>query len=254
MRRDQSPRWWARLVSPDHWLGRSMLALRVRADLLRWIPRDPGDAAVKAIISRIAPAYTMVAVPRLRRLAAHAAQLSAEKIAGAVVECGTWRGGSLALVDWVFRQCGDRRPLWGFDSFEGLPPPGDHDPPPAHRGFFQGWCAASPEDVRAAIRVAGGAEAGARLVTGWLDRTLPSTDTGPIALLNIDVDWYDSVTTVFEQLYDRVVPGGIVNIDDYGRWGGCDRAVHDFLERRSLPLSLITRSGRHGAWLRVPRR
>jgi O-methyltransferase len=253
MNRDATPRWWARLVSPDHWVGQSLLAARVRADLLRWRPADSGERALKAIISRVAPAYTMVGVSRLRRQAAHAAQISADRIAGAVVECGTWRGGSLALIDWAFRRRGDPRPLWGFDSFEGLPPPGDHDPLPAHRGFFQGWCRASPDDVRAAIRAAGGSADGAQLVAGWLDRTLRSTDTGPIALLNVDVDWYDSVSTVFEQLFDRVVPGGIVNIDDYGRWAGCDRAVHDFLSRRDLPLAILNRTGRHGAWLRVPR-
>ena len=249
-----APRRWARIVSPDHPVGRSLLALRLRADLLRWRPRDARDRALKGAIARIAPAYTMVGVPRLRRLAAHAALLSAETIPGAVVECGTWRGGSLALADWVFRAGDDPRPLWGFDSFEGLPPPGDRDPPPAHRGFFHGWCTASPDDVRQAMAAAGGSTDRLHLVAGWLDRTLPATETGPIALLHVDVDWYESVKTVFDHLFDRVSPGGIVAIDDYGRWGGCDRAVHEFLDRRGLPASVLNRTARHGAWLRVPRR
>lgn len=248
-----APLRWARWVSPDHWFGQSLLALRSRADLLRWRPHGAADRALKDAISRIAPGYTMVGVPRLRRLAAHAALLHADAIPGAVVECGTWRGGSLALVDWVFRACGDPRPLWGFDSFEGLPPPGDLDPLPAHRGFFHGWCTASPGDVREAIRAAGGSTERLQLVAGWLDTTLARTHTGQIALLNVDVDWYDSVRTVLEQLFDRMSPGGIISVDDYGRWGGCDRAVHEFLDRRGFPRAILNRTGRHGAWLRVPR-
>jgi O-methyltransferase len=255
MSRDQyAPVPWARWVSPDHWVGQALLALRSRADLMAWRPRDAADRTLKEVVARVSPTYTMVGVPRLRRLAAHAALLHAEAIPGAVVECGTWRGGSLALVDWVFRMRGDPRPLWGFDSFEGLPPPGDRDPAPAHRGFFQGWCTASPDDVREAIRAAGGSPDRVQLVAGWLDRTLTRTETGRIALLNVDVDWYESVTTVFEELFDRMSPGGIISVDDYGRWGGCDRAVHAFLDRRGLPDSILNRTGRHGAWLRVPGR
>jgi O-methyltransferase len=244
--------WWARAISTDHWLGRTLLAARARADLALWRPATQAERALKAAMARVSPAYTMVAVERLKQLAAHAVTVHGDRIAGAVVECGTWRGGSLALMDWVLRELEDPRPLWGFDSFEGLPAPGGRDPIAAHRGFFRGWCAASPDDVRAAIRALDGPAGRLHLVGGWLDQTLPRTETGPIALLNIDVDWYESVQSVFVQLFDRMSPGGIINIDDYGRWSGCDQAVHDFLESRGLPLGLIQRTERHGAWFRVP--
>src|SRR6266849_2479957 len=141
-------RWWARAVAPDRPLGRLLLSSRSCVQLAQWRPRDTRDLAVKRAIELVTPRYTMVAVPRLRQLVAHAETLHHEGIAGAVVECGTWRGGSLALIDWAFRALGDVRPLWGFDSFEGLPPPGAFDPAAAHRGFFQGWCAGSQDDVR----------------------------------------------------------------------------------------------------------
>jgi O-methyltransferase len=35
-----------------------------------------------------------------------------------------------------------------------------------------------------------------------------------------------------DHFWDRVMPGGIVLIDDYYIWEGCRRAVHDFLSRR----------------------
>jgi O-methyltransferase len=209
--------------------------------------------AIKRAVALVSPRYTMVAVPRLRRLVEHANLLHREAVRGGVVECGTWRGGSLALVDWAFRTLGDPRPLWGFDSFEGLPPPGERDPAEAHRGFFHGWCAALPDDVRNAIRALGGSANTATLVAGWLGETLPRTETGPIAFLNIDVDWYESVKAALAALVDRVEPGGVINVDDYGRWEGCDRAVHEFLDGRGWSRSLIQRTGRHGAWFRIAR-
>jgi hypothetical protein len=215
-----------------------------------WTPRDRDEQEVKVAIRRVAPDFTMVGITRLRRIVEHSTILSRDHIAGAVVECGTWRGGSLALLSWAFRRQQDARELWAFDSFEGVPPPGPNDPPSAHRGFSEGWCAATATDVRAAVRALGGDDGELRIVPGWLDQTLPNATVGPIALLNVDVDWYDSVSVVLDHLYDRVVPGGIINFDDYGRWSGCDQAVQDFMDRRGLKLD-IHRTGRHGAWVRV---
>lgn len=242
--------WIGRAIQPDKPLGNLLLRLRAAGELAMWRPHDRSEEEEKAAISRIAPDFTMVGVTRLRRLVAHASIVTSERIPGAVVECGTWRGGSLALLSWAFRRAADPRELWAFDSFEGVPPPGPNDPQSAHRGFSEGWCAATAKDVRAAISTLGGDDMAVRIVPGWLEDTLPHATVRPIALLNVDVDWYDSVLVVLDHLYDRVSPGGIVNFDDYGRWSGCDRAVDDFARKRGLRLE-IHRTGRHGAWLRV---
>jgi len=241
-----------RWLSPDHVIGQQLLNTRMRAQLFAWRPSSVEDAALKRIIATLAPSYTMVDLARLRQLAAHAELIYCDAVPGAVVECGTWRGGSLALLDWMLRRRGDARELWAFDSFEGLPKPGEREPFRARRGFFAGWCSATEDDVRRAVATAGGDPDRVHLVRGWIDETLSRTDTGPIALLNVDVDWYDSVRTALRLMFDRISPGGVVNVDDYGRWRGCDEAVHDFLRERGLPITLIRRTGRHGAWLRKP--
>jgi O-methyltransferase len=242
--------WVGRAIQPDKPLGNFLLRVRANAELAMWRPADARQREIKAAIRRVAPEFTMVGITRLQRLVEHTDVLVRDRIAGAVVECGTWRGGSLALIDWSFRRLGDPRELWACDSFEGVPPPGPNDPQEAHKGFSEGWCAATASDVKAAMRALGGNDAALQIVPGWLEQTLPHVPIGPIALLNVDVDWYDSVLTVLDHLYDRVVPGGIVNFDDYGRWSGCDQAVQDFASRRGLRPA-IHRTGRHGAWMRV---
>ena len=164
-----------------------------------------------------------------------------------------WRGvvrEALSLLSWAFGRKGEPREVWAFDSFEGVPPPGPLDPVSAHRGFSRGWCAATPADLRSAMRALNGTDGNVRIVPGWLEDTLPHATVGPIALLNIDVDWYESVSVALDHLFDRVVKGGIINFDDYGRWSGCDRAVADFARRRGLAFT-IRPTGRHGAWMRV---
>jgi DNA topoisomerase IB len=37
-----------------------------------------------------------------------------------------------------------------------------------------------------------------------------------------------------ENLYDRVVPGGIIQIDDYTYWNGCRKAIDEFLACRGI--------------------
>lgn len=77
------------------------------------------------------------------------------------------------------------------------------------------------------------------LVKGWFSDTLPVTDTGEIALLHLDCDLYQSVKFCLETLYDKVVEGGCIVIDDYGYWSGCKKAVDEFIHNRDLKVKII---------------
>ena len=161
------------------------------------------------------------------------------QIPGAFVECGTWRGGSSFLMAAILQQAGERaRKVWMFDSFEGLPPPRQIDGPVAMRypqDSTNDNCRASLEDVRRTA-ISLGLESHVELVKGWFDQTLPihRARVGPIALLRLDADWHASVRCCLDNLYDQVVDGGLVMLDDYYFWDGCAVAVHEFLGERRL--------------------
>lgn len=164
-------------------------------------------------------------------------------VPGAIVECGTWKGGMIAGLACLL---GPGRSYYLFDSFEGLPAAKAIDGEAALRWqadtrspeYFDN-CRASIEDAEKAMRRAG--VRNAKIVKGWFEQTLPrSVIPGGIALLRMDGDWYDSTLCILDNLFHQVVPGGCVIVDDYHCWDGCARAVHDFLSRDKRPERIRT--------------
>jgi hypothetical protein len=92
------------------------------------------------------------------------------------------------------------------------------------------------------------------LVKGWFQDTLPVTKAqiGPIALLRIDGDWYESTYCCLEHLYDNVSPGGQIIIDDYCSCFGARKATSEFLAARAVSSDLVP-DGRGGASFEKPR-
>ncbi len=67
------------------------------------------------------------------------------------------------------------------------------------------------------------------LVKGLFEETLPKSDIETIAFAHIDCDWYDPVKCCLEFVAPRLEPKGLVVIDDYFHFGGCRKAVNEFL-------------------------
>lgn len=175
--------------------------------------------------------FTMLGTDRLRGL--YDAVMSAIEagIPGDIVECGAARGGSAALMGLILKGLGVERLLWVCDTFEGIPPATDDDPVEAlqYTGQFRG----DIEDVRSLFSQFGILQ-NAKLVKGLFQNTLPSLGVEKIAVLHLDGDWYESTKCGLENLYDKVSPGGFIQIDDYGHWVGCRKAVDEFFQGRGL--------------------
>ncbi len=60
-----------------------------------------------------------------------------------------------------------------------------------------------------------------------------------IAILRLDTDWYESTRHELATLYDRLSPGGVLIIDDYGTFQGARLAVEEFLEETGARLLLL---------------
>jgi O-methyltransferase len=205
---------------------------------LRLRRRLPG---LQRLLREVRP-FTMVPDESLRALAKQLILVVDQQVPGSVVECGAWRGGTGILAARILTILNDRRGVFLCDSFEGLPPPAAIDGPAAnewarnHEGptYFSN-CRAELPNVQAVVA---NLDLASRitLIPGWFEESLPRrrAEFGQIAILRIDADWYASVRTCLDLLYDQVAPAGIVILDDYDTWDGCAVAVHEFLGSRKL--------------------
>ncbi|MDZ4683945.1 MAG: TylF/MycF/NovP-related O-methyltransferase [Planctomycetaceae bacterium] len=165
----------------------------------------------------------------------------ATPISGCIVECGTWRGGMLAGLA---ETLGSDRCYIGFDSFAGLPPAQPIDGAEAMQYqadrsgvWFHDNCTAKQSEAETAMRMSGAKRV--ELVVGWFEETVPGwVAPEPIALLRLDGDWYDSTKVCLQHLIPQMTPGGLVIVDDYYAWGGCAKAIHEWLATTDPPVRL----------------
>lgn len=195
--------------------------------------------------------YSMVGYKRLANVYDLATEIEKKKTPGAFVECGVWKGGCIGLMAKVASDFGSDRKIVLFDSFEGLPEPTAADGVEAveYSGGRTGGqlktidqCVAPMDVVKELFFTRLGiVEKNVEFRKGWFQDTVPGSgpSVGPISILRLDGDWYDSIMVCLEGLYDQVIPGGYVVIDDYLFWEGCRKAVDDFLARRNLKVRLI---------------
>ena len=202
--------------------------------------------------------YTLVGVGGLEASYELACELNEEKLPGAFIELGVAQGGCAALIsELAFESEAPEREVWLFDSFEGLPEPTEDDYIYGKTGNHmrplpKGSCLGTLEEVkRLLFREYSLPESRIHLVKGWFQDTLPKekNNVGPIALLRIDGDWYESTKCCLEHLYEQVVDGGAIIIDDFDSCFGCKKAVQEFLESRSLNPELHF-DGRGGCFFR----
>jgi asparagine synthase (glutamine-hydrolysing) len=67
----------------------------------------------------------------------------------------------------------------------------------------------------------------------------------PVAFVHIDGDWYESVMTCLTRLAPRLVPGGVLVIDDYDAWSGCRSAVDEYFADRRAEFAFVGKSRLH---------
>jgi len=201
-------------------------------------------------ILRAARPFTMTGVEKQYALYLATRHVVAHGIAGAVVECGVWRGGSMHVVARTLLAVGDTsRELYLFDTFDGMTPPTDKDvtfdgTPVAELlssrpGTSKIWAVASLEDVRQGFEEVPYPSDRIHFVPGPVESTLPEQAPERIAILRLDTDWYESTRHELATLYDRLSPGGVLIIDDYGSYQGARAAVEEFLEQTGARLLLL---------------
>jgi predicted O-methyltransferase YrrM len=156
--------------------------------------------------------------------------LSQVKNNGLWLEFGVCKGQSTQKI--VSMMPDEYKPLYGFDSFEGLPEDwwGFHK-----KGAF---------NVNGKVPIIEGVE----MVKGWFRDTLPSflsTHKDDISLLIVDCDIYSSTKDIFDNCGNRIKRGTIIMFDEYYNYADWDKHEHkafmEFVERYDVKYEWVAR-------------
>lgn len=202
-------------------------------------PFDCTEADLR--ILRAIAGSTMTSINNQMQLINAVRYLVRARVPGCFVECGVWRGGSSMAIAMVLGQESEfNRDIYLFDTFEGMPPPCEKDTrfddtaantllnqDPKKQGYI--WAIAGLEEVQANVFSSGYPKEKIHFIKGPVEETLLNEPSeGPVALLRLDTDWYESTKCEMEHFFPRVARGGIVILDDFGYWQGARRAVEEY--------------------------
>lgn len=185
-------------------------------------------------IYKIASPYTMTSPKKMEALNKAVVYVNENKIDGALVECGVFKGGS--IMNMALTQLGypALRHIYLYDTFEGMTREGEFDV--NHRGIQASIilkkpskkCIASLEEVKQNVSLTNYPREFLHFIKGDVAETLKQTSPNKIAVLRLDTDWYESTKIELEILYPKLVKGGTLILDDYGYWKGARKAVDDY--------------------------
>jgi O-methyltransferase len=174
------------------------------------------------------------------------------------VECGVAKGGCLAMMKFA---AGPENKIYGFDSFEGMPPITKEDIDKYNKscpikdfGKVGDNLSGGIENVYNTFNLLNLNMNNTKLIKGFFKDTLQIQENideiGEIAVLRLDGDWYESTKICLDKLYEKVINGGIIIIDDYGHFIGAKKATDEFRLREKINSPLIMTDYTEYFWIK----
>lgn len=162
---------------------------------------------------------------------------------GVIVECGVFKGASLVRFA-VFRELFENpfsKKIVAFDTFGKFPETNFVSDKKFRKRFVDeaGDESISKEQLSEVLDNKG-INRFIELIEGNIIDTVPSyLEEHPelkISLLNLDTDIYEPAVTILEELYPRIVKGGVLILDDYGTFPGETKAVDEYFENMNVEI------------------
>jgi O-methyltransferase len=206
-----------RIVGRSRFLRRLTLGLFARFELL--VMRGHKDREVLRSIRRSRRvAESLLSANEAFLL--HSLVQAQSRLGGAMAELGVYQGSSAQIICEVKQAC----PLYLFDTFTGLPDPGQDET----RALTHGQYAASLFSVRKLLH----AYTNVYFRVGIFPQSAMRIGDVRFSFVHLDGDLYSSTLAGLEFFYPRMIPGGIILTHDYSTLPGVARAFTDFLRDR----------------------
>ena len=149
------------------------------------------------------------------------------KIPGDIAELGVFRGQSARIICEVK----GKRKLHLFDTFQGLPAPGEVD-----TKFKQGEYSCSLPNVQKILE----GQRDVHYYQGLFPGTAGPAEHCRFSFVHLDVDLYESTRSALEFFFPRMSPGAIVISHDYVIAEGVRQAFDQFFEHKAETVLELT--------------
>ncbi len=161
--------------------------------------------------------HTLVKIDRCFML--YQAALATQSLPGSVAELGVYKGGTAKIFGELLKHSGKK--IYLFDSFSGMP--WTEKDKEKHEVVFED---VTLEKVQEYLKD----YPAMQFRPGFFPDTAKGLEDEKFSLAYLDADLYESTKNGLEFFYPRMVPGGIILLDDYGshRWSGVREAVDTF--------------------------
>ena len=169
---------------------------------------------------------------------------------GDVAQVGVYKGGTAKMIATCFLKT-DKR-VFLFDTFEGLPALSEKDRRESKNADNIGGTGGMSDDNKVSegrnqkkqfndvhfeeVKKYLADCPNVEMRKGYFPETARGLEGNKFCFVYLDADLYQSTKDGLEFFYPRMVPGGIIMLDDYqtGNWPGVERAVREFHAKHGI--------------------
>lgn len=140
-------------------------------------------------------------------------------VPGDIAEFGCFQGGSAAIIVEAVNHF-EKRPVWLFDTFKGIPP--------SKYGLDYRWKQTFTNNSYAQVKDIFSDAKNVQVINGPIQETHNKLDGKKLAFCHIAIDTAETAELLLNYVWPMLSSGGIIGVDDYGAFPNC------------LPLTIVT--------------
>jgi len=215
------------------------------SSIAKFLIKEPGTIGTIYRVRK--KGLTFLSLQALLELSLAMIEVRRNKIPGIIVEVGVALGGSSIVLASIKEA---ERPLFLYDTYEMIPPPGVMDGTDAHERYriiksgqaqgltprekYYGYIENLMKQVELTFEGFGLSIETNNIIfiKGLVEETIKIEQ--PVALAHIDCDWYSPVKSSLNHIIPRLSTGGRVIVDDYYHWSGARKAVDEYFANHMM--------------------
>ncbi len=156
------------------------------------------------------------------------AKSSALLVEGDIAQVGVYKGGTAKMIAECFSN--SRKKFYLFDTFDGLPDASEKDG--IKNNEKKQFADVSLGEVKSYLSDYPNTE----FKKGFFPHTAKGLEGKQFCFVYLDADLYESTKDGLNFFYPRMLPGGVILLDDYGTgtWPGVGKAVREFCAENEI--------------------